>query len=92
MICARVVRVCDERLSIRVASWVELLNQVRCELDCATCPLTCGVQVWSSETMVDNEGEGHMGLCRWIRSSEEWTLGLDQGTGEGGGAIMVADT
>ena len=42
--------------------------------------------------MVDNEGEGHMGLCRWIRSSEEWTLGLDQGTGEGGGAIMVADT
>jgi hypothetical protein len=30
----------------------------------------CGVQVWSIGTVVDGEGEGHMGSCRWTRSGE----------------------
>jgi hypothetical protein len=27
------------------------------------CRAPCGVQVWSTRTMVDDEGEGHAGWC-----------------------------
>jgi hypothetical protein len=30
----------------------------------------CGALVRSTGTMVDNEGEGNAGLCRWTGSSE----------------------
>jgi hypothetical protein len=30
--------------------------------------------------VVDDEGEGHVGLCRWIRNGERRALGLDRGT------------
>jgi hypothetical protein len=32
--------------------------------------------------MVDDEGEGHVGSCRWTRSDKGWALGLDRGTKE----------
>jgi hypothetical protein len=41
---------------------------------------SCGVQVWSTGTMVDNEG--HAGSCQWTRSGEGRALGLDIGTRE----------
>ena len=44
------------------------------------CRLACGVQVWSTETVVDVEGEGHAGLCRWAGNNEGRVLGLDQVT------------
>jgi hypothetical protein len=44
------------------------------------CRSACGVQVWIVGTMVDGEGEGHTGLCRWTRSGEGRALGLDGGT------------
>jgi hypothetical protein len=44
------------------------------------CRSTCGVQVWSTWTVVDDEGEGHAGPCRWTRSGEEREMELDQGT------------
>jgi hypothetical protein len=34
------------------------------------CRLPCGVQVWSMGTVVDSEGEGHAGSCRWTGSGE----------------------
>jgi hypothetical protein len=33
--------------------------------------LACGVLVWSTGTVVDDESEGHVGLCQWTRSSED---------------------
>ena len=44
------------------------------------CLLVCGAQVWSSEAVVDDEGEGHAGPCRGTRSGEGRMLGLDRGT------------
>jgi hypothetical protein len=43
------------------------------------CLLACGVQVWSTSTTVDGEGECHVGSCQWTRSDEGWALGLDRG-------------
>jgi hypothetical protein len=37
----------------------------------------CGAQVWSLETVVNGEGKGHAGSCRWTGSSEGRALGLD---------------
>jgi hypothetical protein len=48
------------------------------------CLSACGVQVWSTETVVDDIGEGYAGLYRWTRSNEERVLGLDRGTKEVG--------
>jgi hypothetical protein len=39
------------------------------------CLSGCGMQVWSTRTVVD--GEGHVGFVRWTRSSEGRALGLD---------------
>ena len=44
------------------------------------CLLVCGAQVWSSEAVVDDEGEGHAGPRRWtwgagqshVRSGAMW--------------------
>ena len=49
-------------------------------LGCATCLLTYDAQVWSSETMVNGEGEGQAGSCRGTgsgegRTQEAWTEG-----------------
>lgn len=41
------------------------------------CLLVYGAQVWSSETVVDGEGEGHAGPCRGTGSGEGHMLGLD---------------
>jgi hypothetical protein len=45
---------------------------------CTTCLLAYGVQMWSSEAVVDGEGEGQAGLCRGTgsgegRTPEAWT-------------------
>jgi hypothetical protein len=45
-------------------------------LGCATCLLACGVQVWSSKAVVNDEGEGQAGLCRWTKSGEGQMSGL----------------
>jgi hypothetical protein len=34
------------------------------------CLSACDVQVWGTGTVVDDEGEGHAGSCRWIGSDE----------------------
>jgi hypothetical protein len=34
--------------------------------------------------VVDSEGEGHAGPCRWTESDEGRALSLDRGTGEAG--------
>jgi hypothetical protein len=47
-----------------------------------TCLSACGVQVCSLETVVDNEGDGHAGSCRWTGCGERRDLSLDQGIGE----------
>jgi hypothetical protein len=52
----------------------------------------CGVQVWSIGTVVNNEGEGHAGSCRWTRIGEGRVLGLDRGTRFAGWLALVADT
>jgi hypothetical protein len=44
------------------------------------CRSVCGVQVWSTDTVIDDEGEGHVGLCRWTESGEVRALVLDRGT------------
>lgn len=41
------------------------------------CLLVYGAQVWSSEAVVDGEGEGHAGPCRGTGSGEGQMLGLD---------------
>jgi hypothetical protein len=44
----------------------------------------CGVQVWSTCMVVNNEGEDHAGSCRWTVSGEGQALGLDQEIGKAG--------
>jgi hypothetical protein len=44
------------------------------------CLSACGMEVWSTGTVVDSEGEGHVGLCQWTESDEGRALGLDRGT------------
>jgi hypothetical protein len=39
--------------------------------------LAYGVWVWSTGTMIDDEGEGHADSCRWTESGEGRELGLD---------------
>jgi hypothetical protein len=41
------------------------------------CLSACGVQVWSTGTVVDGEGEDQMGSCRWTVSGEGRAPGLD---------------
>jgi hypothetical protein len=36
--------------------------------------------VWRIGTVVDVEGEGHAGSCRWTESGKGRALGLDQGS------------
>lgn len=43
---------------------------------CATCILACGTQVYSIE-MVNDYEEYQTGLCRYTRSGEGQTRGLD---------------
>jgi hypothetical protein len=38
--------------------------------------LVCGVQVCSIGTMIDTEGEDHVGSCRWAWRGEGQVLGL----------------
>jgi hypothetical protein len=52
----------------------------------------CGAQVWSIVMVVDDEGEGHAGLCWWTRSGEGRALGLDWGTRVARWLATVADT
>jgi hypothetical protein len=49
-----------------------------------SCRSDCGVQVCSIGIVVDDEGEGNAGSCRWTRSGEGWALGLDRRTGVAG--------
>jgi hypothetical protein len=42
--------------------------------------LAYGVQLWSTCMVVDGEGEGRAGSCRWIGSGEGRAQGLDRGT------------
>jgi ribosomal protein S9 len=44
------------------------------------CLLICGEQVWSTDTVVNVEGDGHVSSCRWTRSGEGRALGLDRET------------
>jgi hypothetical protein len=46
------------------------------------CLSACSMYVWSTGTMVEDEGEGHVGSCRWTRSDKGWALGLGRGTKE----------
>lgn len=71
--------------------WVGGLTRVRVVF-CVTCLSSCGVQVWSTWTMVNGECEDHAGLCQWTRSGEGWALGLDWGIGEAMWLVAVADT
>jgi hypothetical protein len=48
------------------------------------CLSSCGVQVCSTGTVGDDEGEDHAGSCPWAKSGEERALGLDRGNGESG--------
>jgi hypothetical protein len=34
------------------------------------CRSACSMQVWSTGMVVDVEGEGHVGSCRWTGSDE----------------------
>jgi hypothetical protein len=56
------------------------------------CLSACGVEVWSTRTVVDAKGVGHVGSCRWTGSGEGRALGLDRGTREGGRLAVVPDT
>ena len=47
------------------------MNYGGVSLGYATCLFACGARVWSSETVVDDEGEGQAGPCRWTGSGEE---------------------
>jgi hypothetical protein len=69
----------------RVASWVESWTNLGVSI-CVVqpCLSACGVQVWSTGTMVNDEGEGHACLCQWTGSGEGRALGHDRGTGEAG--------
>jgi hypothetical protein len=42
----------------------------------ATCFLACGMQVWSTEAVVDDEGEGQVRPCQWTMSGGGQTLRL----------------
>jgi hypothetical protein len=42
------------------------------------CLSTCGVYVWIIGTVVDGEGEDHVGSCQWTESGEGRVLGLDR--------------
>jgi hypothetical protein len=62
-----------QRVASRVESWTNRdVSYVLCNHVC----WFCGVQVWSKRTVVDSEGEGHVGSCRWTGRGE----GLDLGT------------
>jgi hypothetical protein len=56
------------------------------------CQLTCGVQVWITGIVVDNEGEDHAGSCRWTRSGKGQVMGFDRGTRVTRRLVMVVDT
>jgi hypothetical protein len=46
---------------------------------CAKCLLAYDTQVRSLETIVDDEGEGHVGSYRWTKSDEEQVMYLIKG-------------
>jgi hypothetical protein len=48
------------------------------------CFLAYGVQVWSTGTVVNGEGEGHAGSCRWTERDEGQALDLTEGLEEPG--------
>ena len=52
----------------------------------------CGVQVCSTRTVVDNEGEDYAGSNWWDVSGEGRALGLDRGTKEAMWLAMETDT
>jgi len=56
------------------------------------CRSTCGVQVWSTGTVVDGWGEGHAGSCWWTGSGEGRVLGLDWRIRAARWPTAVADT
>jgi hypothetical protein len=62
------------RVASRVESWT---NRGLTVCVVQPCLSDCGVKVWSAGTVVDNEGKGQAGLCRWIGSGEGRALGLD---------------
>jgi len=62
---------------------VEFETNPSMSMVCAICLLACGVQVLSSEAMVDGEGGGQAGPCRWTWSGEgrtpkAWTEGPEK--------------
>lgn len=57
---------------------------------CATCLLVYDAYVWTPKTIVDNEGEGHVGPYRWSGNDEERVLGLDWGPEEARWPATVA--
>jgi hypothetical protein len=63
-----------QRVASRVESWT---NQGMSYMFVQPCLLACGVQVWSIGMVLDDEGEGHAGSCRWTGSGEGRELGLD---------------
>jgi hypothetical protein len=75
-ICTHVVRCFDEWLSMCWHFGLNLWTNRSVSLGCATCLSACGVQVWSSETVVDGGGKGQAGSCRCTQSGEGWTPGL----------------
>jgi hypothetical protein len=58
---------------------------------CATCLLAYDAYEWTLKTIVDDEGEGHAGPCRWSGNDEERVLGLDWGLKEAGWPATVVD-
>jgi hypothetical protein len=63
-----------QRVASRVESWTD--RDVRLYF-VQPCWSACGVQVWSTSTVIDDEGEDHVCSCRWTESGEERALGLD---------------
>jgi hypothetical protein len=55
------------QVASRVESWTDR-GMILCVVQ--SCRLACGVQVWSTCTMVDGEGEGHAGLCQWTEGGK----------------------
>jgi hypothetical protein len=63
-----------QQVASRFESWT---NRAVSYVFVQPCLSTCGVQVWTTGTVVDDEGECHAGSCQWTGRSEGRALGLD---------------
>jgi hypothetical protein len=57
--------------------WFSRVDYPGHECVVSICLLSSGAHVWSQETVVDDEGEGHADSHRWTKSGEGRALSLD---------------